>query len=267
MKSRARLRRAARPGVEHCESRELLSGIMLALQGNAPRINASTLLASIRASASGGGNGGANGEGGSGSAGLIKGIGNGFGPGNTSTPLLGQGTPAPHEALREAYHAAFSGRAYTSPGRFSDQGQTFFYRGVGGSSNFLHGDFDMAVVTPADATKPFFGEAVLQDKNTNSGAIQGFILRGDRTKVDSLGRPTQLQFVADPNIYSGAYFVEAAEGVVDITYGDGPNHPVVVKFTGRVYTSGLTNPLVNQDLYARHTRPIRFRGHSPIKHY
>jgi hypothetical protein len=117
----------------------------------------------------------------------------------------------------------------------------------------------MAVVTPTDPTKPFIGEAVLEDKNTNSAGIQGFILRGDRTQVDSLGRPTHLEFVADQNIYSGAFFVQAAEGTVDIKYGAGPNHPINAIFKGRVYTTGVTNPLVNQDLYARNNRPLRFR--------
>jgi hypothetical protein len=119
----------------------------------------------------------------------------------------------------------------------------------------LHGDFDMGIVTPLDPNKPFLGEAVLQDKNNNSQAIQGFILTGNRTSVDSLGRPTHLTFEADPNIYSGAFFVQAAEGSVDITYG--PRNTIAVRFTGLVYTSGLTNPLVNQDMYARHGRPLR----------
>jgi hypothetical protein len=246
----ARDRRAARPRLHEIEPRELLSGLIVALSGNAPTISASAALQkNIIASEAGG----------SGSSGLITGLGNGFGPGNMNSPLLGQGTPTPQELARMAYKAGFNGRYYTGPGRFSDQGTTYFYRGLGGSTYFLHGDFDMAIVTPSDPTKPFIGEAVLQDKNTNSGAIQGLILRGDRTKVDALGRPTQLQFVADPNIYSGAYFVEAAEGTVEITYGSGPNHPVHVTFTGLVYTTGLTNPLVNQDLYARHGRPLRFR--------
>ena len=262
MKVRDRERRALRPTLEQVEARELLSGLMLALSSNAPNVTAASVLAQVQSN----GGGDANGTGGSGSGGLILGLGNGFGPGNTSSPLLGQGTPTPHELLREAYHASFSGRYYTSPGRFSDQAATYFYRGIGGSSNFLHGDFDMSIITPTNSTQPFFGEAVLQDKNTNSSGVQGFILRGDCAKVDALGRPTHLEFVADQNIYSGAYFVQAAEGTVDIKYGAGPNHPIKATFNGRVYTTGVTNPLVNQDLYARQQRPLRFHP-TPIKHY
>ena len=158
-KVRDRVRRAAHPALEQVEQRELLSGLILALTSNAPSVTGASVLAQAESNS---GNGGANGAGGSGSGGLILGLGSGFGPSNTATPLLGQGTPTPHEALREAYRAGFTGRYYTSPGRFSDQGATLFYRGIGGSSNFLHGDFDMALVTPTDPTQPFFGEAVLE---------------------------------------------------------------------------------------------------------
>lgn len=256
MNRRGRVRRAVRPELERVEPRELLSGLMLALASGRPTITAaqalSRRLSGLTASAAGGGGN------------LVAGIGNQFTPDNTATPLLGQGTPTPHEAARETFRAGFEGRYYTSPGRFSDQGTTYFYRGVGGSTNYLHGDFSMAIVTPKDATSPFIGVAVLEDKNTNSSGIQGFDLRGDRTKVDSLGRPTELQFAADPNIYSGAYFVEAATGTVSIKYGAGPDHPITAVFNSRLYTSGLTNPLVNQDLYARHNRPVRYRSHAAL---
>ena len=114
----------------------------------------------------------------------------------------------------------------------------------------------MAVVTPTDPNAPFLGEAVLNDKSTNSAGIQGLILTGARTDVDSLGRPTHLTFTADPNIYSGVFFVDAAEGTIDIHYG--AKGAITASFHGLVYTSGLTSPLVNQDLYARNGRPLRF---------
>jgi len=183
---------------------------------------------------------------------------NGFG--DASSPLLGAGAPSRREQVRQSFRAVFTGRYYTSPGRFSDQSTTYFFRGVGGSSFFLHGDFDMGVVTPTDPTAPFTGEAILQDKNTSSQAIVGLVLKGDRTAVDSKGRPTRLTLSADPNIYSGMFFVDAATGTVDIRYG--PNKSVTVIFNAQVYTSGLANPLVNSDLYARGNRPLKFRGPS-----
>ncbi|GAC1467769.1 MAG: hypothetical protein NVSMB9_09740 [Isosphaeraceae bacterium] len=174
---------------------------------------------------------------------------------NTATTLLGTGEPTPRELAREAYQSSFAGRIYTGPGRFSDQGTTYYYRGLGTSTYFLHGDFNMAIITPKDPEASFLGSVIMNDKNTNSSGVQGFIVFGDRSAVDRLGRPTHLSFTADPNIYSGAFFVEAAEGTLDIKYG--AKNAIAVRFKGRVYTSGLTNPLVNQDLYSRQGRPLR----------
>ena len=174
---------------------------------------------------------------------------------NTNTPLLGNGFPTAAELARETFHAAFTGRYYSGPGRFTSQGTTYYYRGLGGSNMFLHGDFDMAIITPVGAGGQLTGEAVLEDKSTNSSGIQGLILTGSRTAVDSQGRPTQMTFTADPNIYSGV-FVEAGQGTVTIKYG--ARNAIKVNFDGLLYTTGLTSPLVNQDLYARHGRPIPF---------
>jgi hypothetical protein len=247
MNVRGRARRALRPALERVEGRELLSGLMVALAAKTSTPSAASLLqAEIGAASTGNGNTG--------------GVGNGNGlTNNSNTPLLGSGTPTPQELARETFRAGFSGRDYVGPGRFSDQGTTYFYRGIGGSNMFLHGDFDMAVITPTDPTKPFLGLAVLNDKSTNSSGVLAFDLTGDRNSVDSQGRPTHLTATGDPNIYAGAFYVQAADVSVDIRYG--ANNAATVTFHGLVYTTGLTNPLVNQDLYARQGRPLRFRGH------
>jgi hypothetical protein len=232
------------------ERRELLSGVLAAMVASEPpRISALQALSTHLTA--------------NGSIPVFSGNTGSIGTGNTfqdnhASPLIGNGTPSPSELARETFRAGFFGRFYTGPGRFTDQGTTYYYRGIGGSSFFLHGDFDMAIVTPTDPKAAFFGEAVLNDKSTNSAGIQGLVLTADRASIDSLGRPTHLTFTADPNVYSGAFFVEAAEGAVDITYG--ANHAIKAVFRGLIYTSGLANPLVNQDLYARHGRPLRFRG-------
>jgi len=262
-------RRVSRPGVEVVEARELPSGLIAAMAAEAPPVPSAVVQVDRRAvaasaaqqpelralaaqSGSGSGHGGTQ-------AGYTF-------TGNTSSTLLGSGTPTPQELAREVYHSTFVGRDYVGPGRFSDQGTTYFYRGLGSSNFFLHGDFNMAVVTPTDPAVPFIGEAVLNDKNINSGGIQGFILTGSRADIDAQGRPTRLTFQGDPNIYSGVFNVEAAEGTTSITYG--PKNSVRVTFQGKVYTTGLTSPLVNQDLYARHGRPLRFHGNinTPTRH-
>jgi hypothetical protein len=251
-----RNRRAARPTLERVEERELLSGVMASMVARQPRVPSAIAQLSAQIAA-----------GQRSSAGVVPvysgntaGVGNGNAlHNNPNSPLLGNGTPTPAELRRETFKANFSGRFYTGPGRFTNQGTTYYFRGLGGSSMFLHGDFNMAVITPTDPNLPFFGLAVLNDKSTNSSGILAFDLTADRTSVDALGRPTRLTGIADPNIYSGLFFVSAAQVTADIRYG--ANNAISVTFHGLVFTNGLTNPLVNSDLYARHGRPLRFHGH------
>jgi hypothetical protein len=107
---------------------------------------------------------------------------------------------------------------------------------------------NLGIVTPTDPTKPQTGEAMLQDKNTNSGGAVGLILTPDPNSVDRLGRPTHATFQADPNIYGGIFFADTASGTVDIRYH---GQMATVIFRGAIYTSGLTSPLKNADLVAR----------------
>ena len=246
-------RRSVRPRVVGLEGRELLSGLIAVMAENAPRPpSAISALRGHIASLQSGGN-------------VVVPSGNTGGAGNGSTftnntasPLLGNGAVTPREALRETFRARFNGPVYSGPGRFSDQAATTFFRGLGGSTFFLHGDFNMAIITPTDPTKPFFGEAVLNDKSTNSSGLVGLVLTGDRLAVDSHGRPTHLTFSVDPNVYSGIFFVDAGTGTVDITYG--ANNATHVSFNGRIFTNGLTSPLLNADLYSRNGRPLRLRA-------
>jgi hypothetical protein len=233
------------------EDRRLPSGIIASMAASAPHVSAAQRLSQrIAVSAATAGNPGTPLF-----QGNTGGLGNGVGlSNNTSTPLLGNGQPTPRELKRETFSAFFSGRYYTSGGRFTSQGTTYYYRGVGGSNMYLHGDFNMAIIMPASSSGVIQGEAVLEDKNTNSSGIQGFILTPTASSLDSQGRPTQFDFKADPNIYSGIFFVEAGQGTVSITYG--PRKAATVRFDGLVFTNGLTNPLVNQDLYARGGRPL-----------
>jgi hypothetical protein len=249
-------RRAARPGVERIEARELLSALTTGLISTS-QPSASVLLSkglalqearaanTIAASS------------------FQPAMGNTFGETNgpyvngATSPLLTFGTPTPAELAREKFHAGFSGPFYGGPGRFSDQAHIQYIRGLGSSSAFLHGDFNMAVVTPTDPTEPLYGEAVLEDKNTNSGGVIGLLLQGNRTDVDAFGRPTKLTFTSDPNIYGGVFFTTTSTGTVNIKYNNGKGS-ATVSFSGLVYVNSLTNPLVNSDLYSRggrlHTR-------------
>ena len=224
-----RIVQAVRPALERMEGRELLSGLTVALQGGpaAPQLTPALLEARAAARAS---NGSANG--------FVNG----------QTPLLGNGQPTPRERARETFTAYFSGPVTVGPGRFSDQAKVLYFRGLGGSNQFLHGDFQMGIVYPTDPSAPLTGEAVLEDKNSNSSGIIGLQLTGITPQTfDRLGRPTHLTFVQDPNVYSGIYFVDASTGTVDIHYSKGS---ATATFHGLVYTSGLTSPLKNGDLYS-----------------
>jgi hypothetical protein len=184
-----------------------------------------------------------------------------------TSPILGNGTPTAAELAREKFQAKFSGPLATLPGRFSDQSSIVFMRGLGGSTPnfFRHGDYSLAFVIPTgfnpkqpagtggDPSAPGYvppvtGLAFLDDKNNNSGGVVGLDLLADPTSFDSKGRPTRLTFTADPNIYGGIFFVDSAVGVVNITYH---KNTAQAFFDGRIYTSGLTNPFQNVDLYKR----------------
>jgi hypothetical protein len=169
-------------------------------------------------------------------------------PATSASPLIGSG-PTPRELARERFHAYFSGPVYVSGGRFADQGKTLYFRGLGGSNTFLHGDYQMAIIFPADPAKPLFGEAYLEDKNNNSAGQIAFQLQGTSPQTyDKAGRPTRFTFTADPSINSGIFFTNTASGTVQIHYSKGSATAI---FNGLVYTIGVTSPLANSDLYSR----------------
>ena len=299
-------RSALRLRLEPLEGRNLLSGLLVALQAHSPHpavIQTAEMVAArspsqISADAGGGGSGGGGGS----SSGItgdnissaLAGVYTGNGSANnppSGTPigpnastgfplaaLLGSGTPTKAELAREKFVAHFSGPMIVAPPRFSDQSKILYLRGLGGSTPnfFLHGDYGLALVFPAgfnpnnpggtgavtstnaDGTTttvtpgvpPVTGFAFLDDKNNNSGGVIGLDLLADPTSFDSKGRPTRLTFTSDPNVYGGIFFVSQSSGVATIKYGQ---HTASISFNGRIYTSGLTSPFQNVDLYAKHS--------------
>ena len=217
MSVRRRTRRKLHPRVESVERRELMSGItaMLATQ---PRVHVSALTLT----------------------------GNQTG---TNSPFIpGLGTPTPHEMARERFHATFSGPVVSGPGRFSSESKIYYFRGTGGSNQFLHGDYQMAIVFPTDRTQPITGGIYMQDRNNNSGGQMAFDLTIDPSSVDRFGRPTRATFVNDPNIYSGIYYFNTANGSMKIRYF---GHQAAVVVDGLVYTNGLTGVFRNTDLVTK----------------
>lgn len=232
----------------------------------------------------GGGSGSGSGQNGSGSATIPSGgtglyVGNGVvangspqGPNAAVTfptaPLLGAAPPTPAELAREKFVAHFYGPMTVQPPRFLDQSKIINMRGLGGSTTnfFLHGDYDLSIVFPAgfdpknpggtqdpsqptpNGVPPVTGFAFLDDKNNNSGGVVGLDLLADPTSFDAKGRPTRLTFTSDPNVYGGIFFVSQSSGTVTIAYH---KNSASAFFNGRIYTSGLTSPFENVDLYRR----------------
>jgi hypothetical protein len=255
---RARKPKTCRPTLEPMERRELLSGLMVALTH---QVHAPTVTPAMLEIATGGG-----GSSGGGSLGNpVTGVGSNILPNgsaaNSPAPLLGAGQPTPHELAREDFRAVFTGPYVIAPGRFSDQSQVMFFQGVGGSTFFLHGNFNMGIATYTDPTIPASGAAVLNDKNNNGAGIVGLDIQVDPTSYDRAGRPTRLTFDSDPNIYSGIFFVSQSTGTIEIHYQPGRvsgkfpgalgQGVATVYFHGLLYTSGMTNPLRNSNLVAR----------------
>jgi hypothetical protein len=286
-----RKRRGVAPRLEPMERRDLLSGLLVALHPtNVPYLNPAQVasIATTRAhtpgtvsaragtGGTGGGAGGTSGgNAGSSSGSLTESAGGGLYNGGNNpqgiafnpSPLLGTGTPTTAELARETFHAKFYGPLSVLPPRFSDQSRILLLKGLGDSTPnfFLHGDYALAMVFPAGFDSrnpagtggdpaaagyvpPVTGFAFLDDKNNNSGGVVGLDLVADPTSFDAKGRPTRLSFTANPNIYGGAFAVNAAVGTVTISYRKNTAQSV---FDGRIYTSGLTSPFENVDLYRR----------------
>lgn len=230
--------RGLKPAVERFERRELLSAItdILITRAQPIHVRRSAGTSQLQVNQ-------ANGSGGATSVPSL------VNP-NGVPPLIGPGPGnlTPHELARERFKAYFSGPFSSAPRRFTSQAKFFLFRGIGGSNQFRHGDYQMAIAIPTDPTASIIGNAYLQDRNINSSGQVGFDLTFDPQSLDRFGRPTRGTFTQDPNIYSGVYFVDTASGTVTIRYAKGA---ATVTFQGLVYNSGITDPLRNMDLQAR----------------
>jgi hypothetical protein len=165
-------------------------------------------------------------------------------------PLIaGPGQPLPNEIARTRFSASFSGPFLKGPPRYTGESAVLDYRGLGTSTQFLHGDYQMAIVMPNPAGGPITGAAFLQDKNITGGNEIGLDINFDATTLDRRGRPTQGIWVTDPNIYSGANYFNSGTGTVTIRYLR--NGTAAAFFRGSIYTNGITNLLRNDDLYSK----------------
>jgi hypothetical protein len=158
-------------------------------------------------------------------------------------PAAGQ--PTAFEQARERFTASFTGSFAFQPAQFTSQSRVIRMRGVGTSSQFLHGNVQVAIGLPSQPGGPIFGGAYIQDKNLVGSTLMGLDVNFDPASVDAQGRPTRGAWSVDPNVYSGIDFIAQGTGTVTIRY---TRNKLTIVFTGNVYTNGITGPLANTDI-------------------
>lgn len=168
------------------------------------------------------------------------------------------GQPTRHEMARQRFVAKFVGPFTVGAGRFSGEAQQVYMRGSGGSNQFLHGDAQLAVITPADPTQPLGGSISMFDRNINTNSSIGFELAANpATDLDAAGRPVRMTITqVDGNLSGGLYAGAIAEGTVEIRYKPSgarsrrvsSQGTAVVTIRAQVYTPGNGSILRNTDI-------------------
>jgi hypothetical protein len=167
-------------------------------------------------------------------------------PGRPTPPFVpGSGQPTAFEIARTRYAASFAGPLTQGPPHYTNEASRIFIRGAGFSTQYIHGNLQMAIVLPKTPGAPILGGAYLQDKNLAGATAIGFDINFDPNSLDSRGRPTLGAWSTDPNVYSGPDFVAQGSGTVLIRY---VKNSAYVVFQGTLFTNGLTNPLGNVDI-------------------
>jgi hypothetical protein len=190
-------------------------------------------------------------------------------------------TPTAAELANEKYTAVFTGTYTTAAPRFTDQSSQTYIQAVGSTTDELHGDIQLTIITPqpltpgemAPANNPnndVEGLAVNLDKDSADGAFLALDVFGSpSTSLNSAGLPTNLQFSFSPYTGAGSFtggLYSLAEGAGNITIHYKPSKgklpagvyskgTVTVVVQGLIYTSGVTNPFANSNLEASHSVP------------
>lgn len=221
-------RRRLRPVVEHCEDRQLLSGLGAALtaklSARAARLDAPPSPPAF--------------------------VFNERIDPESNRVLNPVGTPTPRQAHRMAFAAGFNGAYQAGPGRFSLESMQIFLHGKGGSTAFLHGDMQLRISVPVEPDVPPTGILMMFDKNRSSGGELGLDLTADPNSIDRFGRPTRFSYTVDDNLSGGTFAAGLGEGTVQIRYGHSQTGgrymkgPATVVVRGQVYSSGTSGPLI-----------------------
>ena len=227
------------PRVEGLESRDMMSviPILLAEEQNIPAI---PTLAQLSAEAEGGG--------------AVSGASSG----STSTAAVNNqfinppadAVPTPRELKREQFSFKFTGKYQIGPPRFENQTMTIYFKGVGTSTYFLHGDVQVGFVVDKDPSIPASGNSTSYDRNNNTNAAFSFDLIGVPGAVNKQGLPTQFTISTDVNASAGFFDESTSSGLLTIHYLPGIQQrqgykqgTATVTIIGRAYTLGTVSNL------------------------
>jgi hypothetical protein len=221
------------PHVDRLESRDMMSviPILLAEDQNLPAMPS---LAELSAKAEGGGAVSAASSGSTSTATVT----------NQFVAPPPNAVPTPQELKREEFTFKFTGKYQIGPPRFENQSMTIYFKGVGTSTYFLHGDDQVGIVVDKDPTIPASGNSTSYDRNNNTNAAFSFDLIGVPGAVDKQGRPTQFTISTDVNASAGLFDEATSSGLLTIHYQPGiQQHKGYKQGTATVTISGLAYTL------------------------
>jgi hypothetical protein len=227
------------PRVEGLESRDMMSviPILLAEEQNVPAIPS---LAQLSAEAEGGGA----------VSGAASGSTSPAGVNNQFINPPADAVPTPRELKREQFSFKFTGKYQIGPPRFENQTMTIYFKGVGTSTYFLHGDDQVGFVVDKDPSIPASGNSTSYDRNNNTNAAFSFDLTGVPGAVNKQGLPTQFTISTDVNASAGFFDESTSSGLLTIHYLPGIQQrqgykqgTATVTITGRAYTLGTVSNL------------------------
>ncbi len=243
-----RIARDCRPGVEHYERRDLLSGITDVMASNG-------IAADLRAIASAAGR-----DFTSPSVAQPANQGPLLNPDGSvnNAALAPTGNLTKREFRREQFKARYVGTYTVGGGRTSTEKNQVFITAAGSANTILHSDIQLLIVTPIDPSSPIGGVTTIFDRNINSNTALGLDLASPQTSqtIGRDGLPVFLDKVSvDVNISSGVYTEGYSVGTIRIHYLPSDKH------TPGVLSQGKAIVTIHAQIYTPNTSFILRNAH------
>ncbi len=253
---RRRAPRDLRPYMEEVERRELLSAITDVMAGDSIKLGRHALTAAAGAAASPNSS--------NQSIAITANQGPLLNSGNPNQPinnmaLAPMGTLSKRQQKKERFTAKFAGTYTVGAGRTSDESIQTFITAVGSANTILHGDIQLLLVTPKDASLPIGGVSAIFDRNLNTNTVLGLDESAPQSSqyINRLGLPSLLPTVSlDVNLSSGTYDEAYAVGTMNIRYFPSAKHTpgvfsqgkAVVTIHAQIYTANVGFILRNANI-------------------